>query len=47
MRILTYKCMLLILSTQSVTAWKEAIWVCCVKPLKVPQVHTQTHLERE
>lgn len=41
---LTNERMLLILCSQSVTAREECVWVSRVKPVQVPQVHTQPHL---
>lgn len=41
----TYECMLFILCPKPVASWEEGIRICCIKPLKVAQVHTEPHLK--
>lgn len=41
----TYECMLFILCPKLVASWEEGIRICCIKPLKVTQVHTESDLK--
>lgn len=42
----TYEGSLLILCTEPVTSWEEGVGIGRIKPLKVTQVHAETHLEQ-
>lgn len=41
----TYERMPVILCPKPVASWEKAIGICCIKPLEVAQVHTETDLK--
>lgn len=40
----TYECLFFIFCPKPVASWEEGVRICCIKPLKVTQIHTEPHL---